>query len=83
MKTCKLTLCFCVAALLILLATGSAALADWDEGGPYKMHYPQLPKVDLGWDVCLCCQWLADDFQCTETGTIDDIHLWVSFKEDM
>jgi len=84
MKTRKWTLCLCVAAaMLILLVAGPKALADWDPGDPYKMHYPQLPQVDNGWDVCLCCQQLADDFVCSETGPIEDIHLWVSFKEDL
>jgi hypothetical protein len=27
-------------------------------------------------------QWLADDFQCTQTGPITDIHLWGSFYRD-
>ncbi len=72
-----------VCALLSIFAVAPAVLADWDEGDSYKMHYPQLPMIDGGWDVCLCCQWLADDFVCSETGPITDIHFWVSFKEDM
>ena len=56
-------------------------LADWDEGDPYKMHFPQLPDP-FGWDVCLCCAQVADDFTCTETGFITDIHFWISWMGD-
>ncbi len=68
---------FCFCCICVPFAVG-----DWDPSQPHKMHYPQLPQIEGGWDVCMCCQWLADDFRCTETGTIDDIHLWVSFMRD-
>ncbi|WP_428940657.1 hypothetical protein [Fontivita pretiosa] len=67
------------------------ALADWDPGEPYKMHYPQLPDLTPnGMDV-LASHWqpgtnlfklLADDFQCTQTGPITDIHIWGSWLND-
>jgi hypothetical protein len=71
------------------------AWADWTEGDPYKMHYPQLPDPN-GWDVdfdvivetdpdgtpTVFRGPLADDWQCIQTGTVDDIHMWVSFRED-
>ncbi len=44
------------------------------------MHYPQLPDPG-GWDVVFST-WLADDWQCTETGPVSDIHFWVSWKND-
>jgi hypothetical protein len=58
-------------------------LADWDVGDPHKMHYPQLPKVDGGWDVMSSYYvFLADDWQCGGSGYVNDIHTWVSFKQD-
>jgi hypothetical protein len=67
-------------ALSIFVIVGMAP-ADWDPGQPYKMHYPQLPDPE-GWDVCLVDQWVADDFECTESGPITDIHFWTSWRED-
>lgn len=39
-----ITICLCV------LFVAGTALADWDAGDPYKMHWPQLPDP-YGWDV--------------------------------
>ena len=54
-----------------------------------KMHYPQLPDPN-GWDVNATGNvslpnsiMLADDFRCTETGYIDDMHWWGSWKDDL
>ncbi len=74
-----LRLLFLCAAMLFCI-TG-VAQADWDPCDPNKMHFPQLPDED-GFDVCLHEQYLADDFVCGETGTIDEIHIQVSFKDD-
>jgi len=53
-------------------------------GDPFKMHYPQLPMVDGGWDVKASYYvFLADDWMCTQTGPVTDIHLWVSFMDDV
>lgn len=65
---------------LILLLLISAAYADWNEGEPHKMHFPQLPDPQ-GWDVCFV-RPLADDFKCAESGPITDIHFWISFWQD-
>jgi len=48
----------------------------------HKMHYPQPPDP-YGWDVDFYQHWLADDWQCSETGTIDDIMFWVSWQDDI
>jgi hypothetical protein len=50
----------------------------------HKMHYPQLPD-EAGWDVYAnggptMAVNLADDWQCSETGWIKDIHWWGSWK---
>jgi hypothetical protein len=65
--------------LLCLLLTGGIAFADWDPGDGHKMHYPQLPDPN-GWDVHATV--IADDWQCTETGFVTDIHFWGSWKDD-
>jgi len=64
---------------LALLA--APAWADWNEGDPYKMHYPQLPDP-FGWDVSFAQTPLADDWECSQTGPVDDIHIWLSFQGD-
>jgi hypothetical protein len=52
---------------------------EWDA----KMHYPQLPD-EYGWDVNATYPLvLADDWQCTETGYIKDIHFWGSYLNDL
>jgi hypothetical protein len=62
------------------LVTAGVATADWFPGDPFKMHYPQLPDP-LGWDVnATYPKVLADDWQCTETGPVTDIHLWGSWE---
>jgi len=67
--------------MVAFLAT--AAFADWDPGDDYKMHFPQLPDPN-GWDVnFIQPKVLADDWQCTETGYVTDIHFWLSSRQDM
>jgi len=67
-----------------ILLVGMGAVADWDIGDVHKMHYPQMPKVDGGWDVqSQYYDVLADDWQCSESGYVNDIHTWVSFKGDV
>ena len=82
-------------AVLALAAT--AARADWDPGMPHKMHWPQLPDLSpTGLDVLNTWNYaaddanvppgtqkfLADDFRCTATGPITDIHFWGSWLND-
>lgn len=58
------------------------ALADWDPGDSHKMHYPQLPDP-FGIDVSFRSpEVLADDWQCSETGPVEDIHFWFSALDD-
>lgn len=68
--------------VLVLFVASVPALADWSPGDDHKMHSAQLPDKN-GWDICLVHQGIADDFQCTETGPITDIHFWVSWKGDV
>jgi len=71
-----------VLTILCVLLTTSFALADWDEGDAYKMHYPQLPDP-MGLDVnFMSPKVLADDWLCTESGPVSDIHFWFSSRGD-
>ena len=48
-----------------------------------KVKYEQPPKVDGGYDVWDNGPWvLADDFICTNTGPVTDIHIWGSWLQD-
>lgn len=70
----------CAAAALAGACGG--ALADWNPGDPHKMHFPQLPDP-LGWDVNMTFpKVLADDWRCSETGPVTDVHFWASFRHD-
>lgn len=76
-----------VTALSTMIYTTS--IADWEPGDGHKMHFPQLPDP-TGWDVYAVAQLpgfsnvvLADDFRCSETGYIKDIHIWGSWKGDI
>jgi len=76
------------AALVVALGTAAATAqpdgCDWTRGDPHKMHWPQLPDMsDKGVDVSLAEVILADDFKCTASGPIRDIHLWGSFYKDV
>ncbi|MHC4575136.1 MAG: DUF7901 domain-containing protein, partial [Planctomycetota bacterium] len=68
-------------ALVLVVGAAPVALGDWNPGDPYKMHYPQEPDP-FGWDVCICCQAVADDFNCVAGGPIEDIHFWISWLYD-
>ena len=71
-----------VLVILGLLISAPPAWSDWDPGDPYKMHYPQLPDLDNGIDVAHTAD-LADDFLCTGSGPITDIHIWTSRVGDV
>lgn len=70
----KLVVLLCVTALC------APVLADWQPNQGYKMHFPQLPD-ELGWDVNATQPLvLADDWMCTQSGPVTDIHFWGSWK---
>ncbi len=59
------------------------ACDHWEPGDPHKMHFPQLPD-EAGWDVMATAPIvLADDWLCTETGWVKDIHFWGSWMDDI
>jgi hypothetical protein len=45
------------------------------------MHFPQTPKPG-GWDVEFAMSRLADDWMCSQTGPVTDIHFWISWMFD-
>ncbi len=52
-----------------------------EEWPNHKMHFPQLPDLE-GWDVyAVAPKTLADDWQCSATGPVLDIHFWGSWKD--
>ena len=70
---------YLAAAAMIFCAIN--VLADWDVGGPHKMHFPQLPDP-VGWDVNVSDYTLADDFLCTGDGSVKQVHFWISWTND-
>jgi hypothetical protein len=66
----------------VIRATGNTqdpdCLPPWYN---HKMHFPQLPDT-IGWDVnATMPKILADDWQCSQTGWVTDIHFWGSWKD--
>jgi hypothetical protein len=66
----------------------SCATVNCQQWPDHKMHYPQLPDPN-GWDIVATMGYVghpgivtADDFMCTETGPITDIHFWGSWMWD-
>lgn len=67
---------------LAVLVLATAARADWYPGDDHKMRFPQLPDP-FGWDVRFTePKVLADDWGCSATGFVDDIHIWFSDRLD-
>jgi len=74
----------------IMIGTVATVLAHWEPGAP-NTKWVQMPDVD-DYPTALCCTyfsgappWIglaADDFLCTETGPITDIHVWGCWEGD-
>ncbi|MGC9454567.1 MAG: hypothetical protein ACP5HU_06850 [Phycisphaerae bacterium] len=84
--THTITMAVCFAALV---CQGSVLLGDWDPGDPVKMEYPQLPGPN--WDCGFYFKpseslygrtALADDWTCSQSGPVSDIHFWYSWKDE-
>jgi len=64
---------------MAFVITGSGG---WDPGDGHKMHFPQLPDT-FGMDVLFTePKILADDWRCSGTGPVEDIHFWFSAYSD-
>jgi hypothetical protein len=68
--------------VMLLIWSSGIVLADWEEGDGHKMHFPQLPDPN-GWDVNFIDIYLGDDWRCSETGYVEDIHFWYSWQLDI
>ena len=68
---------------LAVIVLPQAAQADWYAGEPHKMHYPQMPDPN-GWDIEILTfqHEVADDWQCSGSGPVSDIHFWTSWAKD-
>jgi len=90
MRTSFLVLVAVALVTVFFAAPGIAGVTDWGPGDTYKMHWPQLPDTTtLGLDVncitnstqCSDCM-LADDWECSETGFVKEVHFWGSWMSD-
>jgi hypothetical protein len=86
----KLKLLIVMALSVSVGYVAAPTMADWYPGDGHKMHFPQLPDPD-GWDVEFNnfpntawqdAQMEADDWGCSQTGPVSDIHFWMSWWED-
>jgi len=70
-------------AVAVLLATAGQTSAHWQTGDPAK--WIRLPVVDTTAVAVNAVyeHYAADDFLCAEEGPITDIHLWVSWEDDV
>ncbi len=68
--------------LAVMFVCFGTVHAHWVPEDGHKMHFPQTPG-DFSWDICMNDIALADDFQCSETGAITDIHFWISWKDNI
>ena len=77
-------------ALITLIGTTSITFGDWDEGEPYKWY--QAPDLTpTGIDICVDDsgtypdpqRTIGDDFECTTTEPITDVHFWGSWRNDI
>ncbi|MDP6542741.1 MAG: PEP-CTERM sorting domain-containing protein [Phycisphaerae bacterium] len=68
--------------LTVAFAFVAPAAGDWDPGDGHKMHFPQLPDP-FGWDVNFTEPIvLADDWRCSQSGPVEDVHFWFSARHD-
>jgi len=69
----------CLVMALILSICMGTALADWMPDDGHKMHFPQYPDL-LGWNVNATNPViLADDWMCSQSGPVTDVHFWGSW----
>lgn len=75
----------CILFMISGITMTATTFADWDPPDGHKMHWAQTPDLtDTGMAVEMqMMTWRADDFECTETGYITDIHIWGSFEKDI
>lgn len=72
----KKLIMICVVCVCLTSIACANVEDPWEDA---KMHYPQLPDP-YGWDVAFNDTVLADDWQCSQSGAVSDIHFWISFR---
>jgi hypothetical protein len=72
------------ACLLLLTIACVASRADWNPGesGGKWIQMPDLSTNGMDID-CTAASILADDFECSVTGPITNIHIWGSWRSDV
>ncbi|MDY6835547.1 MAG: GEVED domain-containing protein [Chloroflexota bacterium] len=68
--------------IIMGMALPPASLADWNIVDGHKMLEPKLPDP-YGYDVRFDEYPIGDDWQCTESGEVSDIHFWMSWQGDI
>jgi len=69
------------AAAMLLMAL--PASADWNQGDPAKyVQLPDLTRTGIDIEGLDICSTVADDWRCTETEAIADVHFWASWLGD-
>jgi hypothetical protein len=65
---------------MVLLLVAMPAAADWGPADGHKMHFVQYPN-EYGWNVLASNgTMLADDWLCSGSGPVTDIHFWGSWQ---
>ncbi|HDY65722.1 MAG TPA: PEP-CTERM sorting domain-containing protein [Phycisphaerae bacterium] len=71
-------------AIATIMMLVSPVLADWNPGDPAKwVQLPDLTPEGVDVNATATTAVLADDFECTSTGLITDIHIWGSWLNDI
>ncbi len=73
----------CLLLALMFLPAGQCLFGDWIPDDGHKMHYPQFPDL-TGWNVNATNPLiLADDWMCSSSGPVTDVHFWGSWMGGM
>ncbi len=67
---------------IVLVGFCTVCPAHWKPSDGHKMHFPQTPDP-AGWAVNLSHIAIADDFRCSQTGPITEIHFWISWRDNL
>ncbi|MFH1689371.1 MAG: GEVED domain-containing protein [Candidatus Eisenbacteria bacterium] len=69
--------------LAVIMSLAIPAAADWNPEDPAKwVQFPDLAPTGIDVNASFPYYILADDFPCTETGPITDVHIWGSWYHD-
>lgn len=74
----------CILMMVMGMVMTPTSVAHWIPSDGHKMHWPQTTDLsgdDMAVDMPLI-QLRGDDFLCTQTGYINDVHIWGAFQND-